>query len=148
MTSPKSATSETVRWVDLPRIEDERGVLGAIESGREVPFAIRRVFYMHDVQGERGGHAHVSTQQFIVPLAGTFCIEASDGLSKRVHALDDAHRGLYVPAMTWLRLFDFSPAAVCLVLADRSFDESDYIRHWATFVAAASSTQRLPTPAA
>src|SRR4051812_13378468 len=113
MTSPLSTvTRETVRWIALPRVQDARGTLGAIETGRDIPFPIKRVFYVHGVQGERGGHAHAATRQFIVPVAGSFAIEASDGAVSTVHVLDDAHRGLYVPPMIWLRLYDFSPSAV------------------------------------
>lgn len=115
---------------------DDRGILGAIESGTELPFTIRRVFFMHSVTGERGGHAHTATRQFLLPIAGTFCIDVSDGISTTTHRLNDPHRGLYVPPMHWLRLYGFSPDAVCLVLADTTFEQSAYIREWGAFAQA------------
>ena len=131
---------EMVRWIELPRVADDRGVLGAIEPGRELPFAIKRVFFMHSVTGERGGHAHATTRQFLVPVAGSFCVDVSDGSVTVTHRLDDPHRGLYVPPMHWLRLHGFSPDAVCLVLADTTFEDASYIRDWSAFTNAMMMT--------
>lgn len=133
-----------MRWIELPRVEDDRGVLGAIEPGRELPFTIRRVFYLHSVTGERGGHAHAATRQFLLPIAGSFCVDVSDGASTSTHGFDDPHRGLYVPPMHWLRLYRFSPDAVCLVLADTTFEDASYIREWSAFVQAVSLASRIP----
>jgi hypothetical protein len=124
-----------VKWVELPNVTDERGSLTFIEAGPQVPFDIRRVFYLHNVRGERGGHAHRSTRQLLVPVAGRFCVELADGRTSAKYALNDPHRGLYVPALTWIRLSNFSPDAVCLVLADSLYGEVEYIRDWEAFVA-------------
>ena len=67
------------RWITLPYTPDHRGVLTSIESGLDVPFEIRRVFFMREVRGERGGHAHRVTHQLLVPVAGSFRVEVSDG---------------------------------------------------------------------
>jgi len=124
-----------VKWVELPNVTDERGSLTFIEAGPQVPFDIRRVFYLHNVRGERGGHAHRSTRQLLIPVAGRFCVELADGRTSAKYALNDPHRGLYVPALTWIRLSNFSPDAVCLVLADSLYGEVEYIRDWEAFVA-------------
>ena len=122
-----------VRWIELPNIEDERGVLTAMEGGVDVPFAIRRVFFLHGVRAARGGHAHRSSRQLLVPVAGTFRVEVRDSSQSMSYALTDPHRGLYVPPMTWVHLDDFSDDAVCLVLSDTAFDAAEYIRSWEVF---------------
>ena len=123
-----------VKWIELPYVVDERGVLTAIEAGLHAPFEIRRVFFLHSVRGARGGHAHRAARQLIIPAAGRFRIEAADGHASETYQMIDPHRGLYVPALTWIRLDDFSDDAVCLVLSDTRFDETEYIRDWESFV--------------
>ena len=123
-----------VKWIDLPYVVDERGVLTAIEAGLHAPFEIRRVFFLHSVHGARGGHAHRAARQLIIPVAGRFRIAAADGHVSETYHMIDPHRGLYVPAMTWIRLDDFSHDAVCLVLSDSHFDDAEYIRDWESFV--------------
>lgn len=132
-----------VSWIPLPHVPDERGVLTAIESGLDVPFEIRRVFFMRDVRGERGGHAHRTTRQLIVPIAGTFTVEVSDGFDTASHHMNDPHRGLYLPPMTWVRLNDFQRDAICLVLADTHYADATYLRDWDDFVAM-SRSERAP----
>ena len=123
-----------VRWIELPHAHDERGVLAAIESGLDVPFEIRRVFFLHSVRGVRGGHAHRTTRQLVVPVAGTFRVEVADGHGSATYEMMDPHRGLYVPALTWIRLDRFSPNAVCLVLSDTHYGDAEYIRDWDAFI--------------
>lgn len=126
------------RLIDLPSAKDARGTLTSIEGGRDVPFEIRRVFYMHGTpEGvERGGHAHRDTRQVIVPLAGRFKVELSDGREARTYELADPNSGLFMPAMIFARLYDFSPNAFCLVLADTHYDRSRSIRTWDEFLTA------------
>jgi len=129
------------RWITLPYMPDHRGVLTSIESGLDVPFEIRRVFFMRDVRGERGGHAHRVTHQLLVPVAGSFRVEVSDGTESGSHTMNDPHRGLLLPPMTWVRLTDFTPDAVCLVLADTLYADVSYIRDWDEFVAMTASSR-------
>lgn len=126
-----------VRWVELPNAVDERGVLTAIEGGADIPFEIRRLFYMYATPPaiERGGHAHRDTQQVVIPLAGSFDVELSDGHATRPFRLDQPHRGLYMPPMIWVRLYGFSDHAVCLVLADTHYDRAKSIRKLEDFLA-------------
>ena len=98
-----------LRWIDLPRFADERGILTSLEV---VPFDVRNAFFLHSVVSERGGHAHRETAQLIVPVAGSFTIHASDGCDSARYELFDPCRALYVPPMNWLRLRDFSASAV------------------------------------
>jgi WxcM-like protein len=118
------------RWIELTTVEDDRGILTALQAGAEVPFEIRRVFFLHRVRGaaSRGGHAHRSSRQLLVAAAGTFRVEVSDASGSASFAFTNPNRGLYVPPMTWVCLDSFSADAVCLVLTDTPFDAADYLR--------------------
>jgi hypothetical protein len=128
---------DSIRWIDLPHQADPRGVLTAIEGVKDVPFQIRRVFYMYGTpEGvERGGHAHRDTQQVVIAVTGRFTLKLSDGHASGTFTLDSPTRGLYMPPMIFVQLFDFSPGAVCLVVADTNYERSKSIRSWADFLA-------------
>ncbi len=123
-------------WIDLPSVHDDRGVLTAIESGKDIPFSLQRIFYMHHVTQNRGGHAHIESDQVIVAIAGSLQLELSDGKRTVVHPIDNPTRGLYTPRMIFIRLFDFSPGAVCMVLASTHYDMSKSIRTWEAYLEA------------
>jgi len=127
---------DAVRWVELPSSVDERGVLTSIESGLDVPFEIKRIFYMHHIVTDRGGHAHKDTHQVIVAAAGSFKVDLSDGTASRTYVFEDPARGLYTPPMVFIQLYDFSPGAVCLVLASTHYDMSRSIRSWEAYLEA------------
>lgn len=126
---------DLARWIELPRRTDARGAL-TIVGHADIPFSIARMFYVHDVPrgGERGGHAHRVTEQFVIALAGGFSLDLSDESRTRSFRLELPHRGVYVPPMLWDRLYDFSAGAVCLVIVSTQYAESDYIRDWSAFV--------------
>lgn len=123
------------RLVVLPEQLDERGSLVVIETGREVQFNINRVFYSYGVPPEvaRGGHAHRELQQFIIALCGSFTVLLDDGTSRSRYVLDQPSLGVYVPPMHWTDLENFTPGAVCLVLASLPYDEADYFRNYDEF---------------
>ena len=103
------------RWIDIRHNDDARGTLTALE-GDELPFPVRRIFYMHRVPqgGERGAHAHRYTQQCLIAVAGAFSVDLSDGAATATYVLDDPNRGLYLPVMTWAHLpTSLLPAAGC-----------------------------------
>jgi dTDP-4-dehydrorhamnose 3,5-epimerase-like enzyme len=125
-----------VRWIDLPNMPDDRGTLTWIESNLDIPFEIRRLFFIHAARGERGLHAHRKSQQILMPVAGTFAVDVTNGSGSATHVLCDPNRGLFLPAMTWVRLYGFSPDAVCLVVADTYYADTEYIRDWKEFTAA------------
>jgi dTDP-4-dehydrorhamnose 3,5-epimerase-like enzyme len=124
--------------IELPLINDARGNLSVIESGQHVPFEIRRVYYTYDVPGgaERGGHGHRNLQQLFVSMAGRFDVVLDDGRNKRRFSLENRHTGLYVCPMMWRSLENFSPEAVCMVLASEHYDESDYFRDYDDYLLA------------
>jgi dTDP-4-dehydrorhamnose 3,5-epimerase-like enzyme len=120
-----------VHWIESDHTYDDRGSLSALEESA-LPFPIKRIFYMHHVpQGhERGGHAHRDTQQCVIAIAGRFSIEVSDGDRTQTHVLDDPNRGLYLPAMTWVRLHAFEANSVALVLCNTKYDPTRVVRSW------------------
>ncbi len=117
-----------VRWIELPAVQDDRGTLTAIEAMTDIPFEIRRIFYMHHVTADRGGHAHRDTDQVVIGVAGRHVIEVKDGDMALRFVLDDPNRGLYLPRMTFTSLTDFSDGAVSLVLASSHYDRGKSIR--------------------
>src|SRR5947209_1236656 len=119
---------EKCRIIELPRITDPRGNLTFIETGRHIPFDIRRVYYLYDVPGggERGGHAHKELQQLIVAMSGSFEVVLDDGGRQERFHLNRSYYGLYVCPMIWRALDNFSSGSVCMVLASNLYDEADY----------------------
>lgn len=128
------------RIIELQNIGDHRGSLTFVENQRQVPFAIKRVYYLYDVPVgcRRGAHGHLKLEQFILAINGSFNITVDDGLEKKTFELHSPHVGLYVPPMIWRDLDSFSPNAVCLVLASDFYDEADYFRKYNEFCEAAT----------
>ncbi len=127
-----------VTLVELPRIPDPRGNLTFVEGERHVPFAIRRFFYLYDVPGgeERAGHALKTCQQFIIAMSGSFDVFVDDGVENRRFHLNRSYHGLYLPALIWRELDNFSSGSVCAVLASEAYDEAGYYRDYSSFVRA------------
>ena len=125
---------DNVRWIELPSKADTRGILTSVESEIDIPFAIKRIFYMHHIISERGGHAHTDTDQVVIAISGRFKMELCDGDAFQVYEMNDAMRGLYVPRMLFIRLYDFSDDAVCLTLANTHYDISKSIRSWEDYL--------------
>jgi dTDP-4-dehydrorhamnose 3,5-epimerase-like enzyme len=126
---------ELCRLIDLPRIPEPRGNLTFIESGRHIPFDIKRVYYLYDVPGgaSRAGHAHKKLQQVLVAMSGSFDVLLDDGCEKKKVHLNRSYFGLYIPSMIWREIDNFSSGAVCLALASEFYDESDYYREYSAF---------------
>ena len=119
---------DEARWIDLPSNRDARGVLTSIESDHDTPFPIKRIFYMHHVVADRGGHAHMDTDQVVTAVAGSFDMELTDGKSSVSFRLDDPARGVYVPRMLFIKIFGMHVETVCLVLASTHYDMSRSLR--------------------
>jgi dTDP-4-dehydrorhamnose 3,5-epimerase-like enzyme len=130
------ARLEEVRWIDLPSNRDERGVLTSVESEQDAPFAIKRIFYMHHVASDRGGHAHMDTDQVVISIAGDFEMELCDGKSSSSYRMNDPTRGLYVPRMLFIKIRGMSAETVCLVLASTHYDMSRSLRNWEDYLQA------------
>lgn len=115
---------------------DDRGQLIALEEDKDIPFRIRRVYYMYDTAPGvvRGLHAHKSLEQILICIHGSCRILLDDGDEKEVILLTDPSEGIYVANNMWREMFDFSPGAVLMVLASEPYDEADYIRDYSAFL--------------
>ena len=115
---------------------DRKGNLSVVENGKDVPFEVRRVYYLYDVPGgeSRGGHAHKALRQLIVAVSGSFSVTLDDGKDKKTFVMNRPYQGLLVVPGIWRTLDDFSSGAVCLVLASEKYDEADYLRDYEEFL--------------
>jgi dTDP-4-dehydrorhamnose 3,5-epimerase-like enzyme len=122
----------------LRKISDPKGNLTFIESGRHVPFEIKRVFYLYDVPGgaTRAGHALKTCQQFLIAISGSFDVILDDGKKRKRYRLDRSYYGLYIPPLVWREIENFSSGSVCLVLASDEYDEENYYRRYADYIKA------------
>lgn len=124
------------KLMNLPKIKDPRGNLTYVENCDQVPFNIKRVYYLYDVPGGsfRGSHAHKNLHQFFIAVSGSFDIVLDDGLNKKTFNMNRSFLGLYICPMIWRKLENFTSGAVCLVLASEKYLESDYIRNYNEFI--------------
>lgn len=123
--------------IELPKIQHERaGNITPIENNIEVPFEIKRIFYIYDIPGgeDRGAHAHKECHQFLIAASGSFEIELDDGKIKRTVVLNRPYFGLHIPPGIWAAEKGFSSGAICLVLASEKYDNNDYIRNYNEFI--------------
>ena len=122
--------------IDLPKITDPRGNLTVAESMKNVPFDIRRAYWLYDVPGgeSRGGHAHKRLRQMVIALSGSFTVTLDNGRERRTVLLNHPYQGLIIETNVWRTLDDFSSGAVCLVLASELYDEEDYIYDYDAFL--------------
>jgi dTDP-4-dehydrorhamnose 3,5-epimerase-like enzyme len=125
-----------VQWIELASHGDERGNLVVIEAKRDVPFDIKRVYYLvRTLPGvPRGFHAHRTLQQVLVSVAGSCTILLDNGNHRVRVLLSDPTRGLLVEPMLWHEMHDFSSDCVLLVLAAAPYDEADYVRSYEEFI--------------
>jgi hypothetical protein len=119
---------ENVRFIDIPSQEDSRGILSSVEQLKDIPIEIKRIFYIHKVQKDRGGHANIDTDQILIPVMGSLKIKLFDKDSSKVFLLNDPRKGLFLPRLIYLEMFDFSENSVLLVLANTEFDITKYLR--------------------
>ena len=125
-----------IKLIDLPKIEDPRGNLTVAEELSNVPFEIKRAYWVYDVPaGEsRGGHAHKRLKQLVIALSGSFHVTLDNGYERKTVLLNHPWQGLLIETNTWRTLDDFSSGAVCLVLASERFEEDDYIYDYDEFL--------------
>ncbi len=120
----------------LPKIGNRSGHITPIHNNQEIPFAIKRVFYLYDIPGgeSRGAHAHKECHQFLVAASGSFEILLDDGRSKRLVHLNRPYMGLHIPPGIWASEINFSSGSICLVLASHTYNETDYLRNYEEFL--------------
>lgn len=126
---------EVIKYA-FQRHGDDRGMLVALEEGKEIPFEVKRVYYMYDtVQGvRRGFHAHKCLQQILICVHGSCKIHLDNGCETAEVDLNTPFEGLYISNDMWREMYDFSPDAVLMVLASELYDEADYIRNYDDFL--------------
>ena len=122
--------------IELPKIENRYGNLTSIQNSIEIPFDIKRIFYLYDIPGgkNRGAHAHIECHQFLIAGSGSFDVLLDDGKSKKIVTLNQPYVGLHIPPGIWASEINFSSGSICLVLASHKYDEKDYIREYGEFL--------------
>lgn len=132
----RHTTISDCKLIDLRKISDPRGNLTVIESNGDVPFDIKRVYYLYDVPGgeRRGAHAHKALYQLLIAASGSFSVTLDDGKEKITYNLKRPYYGLLIVPGIWRDLDDFSSGSVCLCLASEHYEIEDYIRDYNDFI--------------
>ncbi|MBO4571251.1 MAG: WxcM-like domain-containing protein [Bacteroidales bacterium] len=122
---------------------DRKGNLSVVREFVDIPFSIRRAYYLYDIPGgeARGSHAHKQLEQLIIAASGSFTVTLDDSMKKRSFFLNRPYQALYVCPGIWRDLGDFSSGSVCLVLASERYDETDYLRDYGDFLSYKKSGQ-------
>ena len=123
------------RIIEINKILDERGNLSFLQSDKEVPFEIKRVYWIYDVPGGemRGGHAYKNLNEVIIALSGSYDVVLHDGEKEYRYQLNRSYYGLYVPKMMWRHIENFSTNALALILTDDLYKQEEYIRDFDAF---------------
>jgi dTDP-4-dehydrorhamnose 3,5-epimerase-like enzyme len=126
---------QVIKYVFQPH-GDERGQLVALEENIDIPFRIKRVYFMYDTKDGvvRGHHAHKSLEQILVCIHGSCKVRLDNGKEKKVVPLEKPYEGLYIANNIWREMFDFSSDAVLMVFASELYNEEDYIRDYDEFL--------------
>ena len=123
--------------IKLPQIVDPRVNLSFFENNSQIPFEIKRTYWIYDVPGgaARGGHAYKATAEFVVALSGSFDVILDDGTGNKpqVFSLNRSYYGLYIPKMYWRTMNNFSTNSLALIVASTEYDQNDYIRNFNQF---------------
>ena len=122
--------------IKLPQIKNRAGNITPISSGIELPFDIKRVFYLYDIPGgeSRGAHAHKECHQFLIAASGSFEVLLDDGKIQRIVQLNQPYFGLHIPPEIWASEINFSSGSICLVMTSHGYNENDYIRNYNEFL--------------
>ena len=121
---------------ELPHIKNRAGNITPVHNNLEIPFSVKRVFYLYDIPGgaSRGAHAHKECHQFLIAASGSFEVLLGDGTTKRIIQLNRPYIGLHIPPQIWASEINFSSGSICLVLASHHFNEADYIREYSDYL--------------
>ncbi len=122
--------------IDFPKIQNRAGNITPIQNNIDIPFDVKRVYYLYDVPGgeSRGAHAHKELEQLIIAASGSFDVTIDDGKNKKTISLNRPNFGLHLKPGMWRELSNFSSGSICLVLASLMYDETDYIRDYDQFL--------------
>lgn len=130
-------TINDVQIIELPKFLDARGNLSFAENFKQIPFEIKRTYWLYDVPGGvgRGGHAEINNEELIISLSGSFEIMVDDGKEQKTFTLNRSYYGLYIPKGLWREIKEFSTNALALEFGSIPYDVNDYIRNYDAFLA-------------
>ena len=130
------ATVENVKIIELPKFLDARGNLSFAEQNNHIPFEIKRTYWIYDVPGgeDRGGHAFIENQEFVIALSGAFDMVVDDGMQKKTFRLDRSYYGLYIPKGLWRTMENFSTNSFALEFGSIAYSAKDYIHNYDDFL--------------
>jgi hypothetical protein len=130
------ASVHNCELIDLPKIHNRAGNITPVHGKDDVPFEIKRIYYLYDMPGgeSRGGHAHKNLQQLIVAASGSFEVVLNDGKESRRFVLNHPYYGLLIVPGIWRELVNFSSGSICLVLASEKYVEEDYLRNYQDYL--------------
>lgn len=122
--------------IQIKKVKRREGNLSIVENGVDLPFDVKRVFYIYDIPGgeSRGAHAHKECHQFLIAVSGAFEVLLDDGRTQRLVQLNRPYQGLHIPPGLWASEINFSSGAVCLVLTSHEYCETDYIRDYSNYI--------------
>jgi hypothetical protein len=126
---------KTSKIISLPKILDPRGNLSFFENSNQIPFNIKRTYWIYDVPGGeiRGSHAFKESHEFIIALSGSFDVVLGDGENEMKYSLNRSYYGLYIPNLLWRRIENFSTNSLALIVSSVPYDDTDYIRDFEEF---------------
>lgn len=135
-------TIEDCKIIELPKFLDARGNLSYAENLKQVPFEIKRTYWLYDVPGgiARGGHAEINNEELIISMSGSFEILVDDGYKQKTFTLNRSYYGLYIPKGLWREIKEFSTNALALEFGSTPYDVNDYIRNYEAFLAYSKHT--------
>ena len=143
-------TINDCKIVELPKFLDARGNLSFAENFKQIPFEIKRTYWLYDVPGGvgRGGHAEINNEELIISLSGSFEIMVDDGTEQKTFTLNRSYYGLYIPKGLWREIKEFSTNALALEFGSIPYDVNDYIRNYDAFLAFSKvGSSSAPVPA-
>jgi len=122
--------------IELPAIKNRTGNITPVSNNNEIPFSIKRIFYIYDIPGgeSRGAHSHKKCHQFLVAASGSFEVELNDGKTKHTIMLNRPYIGLHIVPGIWAHELNFSSGAICLVLTSELYNTDDYIRDYEQYL--------------
>lgn len=129
-------TIDDLVLINLPKIQSRSGNITPVQNSIEIPFDIKRIYYLYDIPGgeSRGAHGHKQLEQIVIAASGSFDITISDGVNKKTFSLNRPYIGLNIKPGLWRDLSNFSSGAICLVMASEPYNEADYIRDYEEFI--------------
>ena len=127
---------DDIRMLEFTQRGDERGHLVVVEGMQDIPFEIKRTYWIYDVPGgeERGGHAFKENQEMVIALSGAFDVVVDDGTTKKTFNLNRSYYGLYIPAGLWRTMENFSTNSLALEFGSTHYDVNDYVRDYDEFL--------------